>query len=98
MTSMSLHKLKYTKVPYGVSQYFIEIEDHMYTGVKFTIDRVAFDEDKGTLKYNYDIIENKCPNYNQKDFEYQVGNLIMQMIEEGIKNNDLVYTGGVDEN
>jgi hypothetical protein len=95
---MSLHKLKYTKVPYGQSQYSIELEDHMFSGVKFTIDRIAFDEDKGTLKYNYDIIENKCTNYDQKQFEYIVGDLIMQILEEGIVNNDLVYAGGVDEN
>ena len=31
------------------------------------------------------------------DFEKFVGDLLMQMLDEGIKNNDLVYTGGVDE-
>ena len=95
---MSLHKLKYTKVPYGASQYLIELEDHVFSGVKFTVDRVAFDEDKGTLKYNYDIIENTCTSYDHKKFEHIVGDLIMQILEEGIVNNDLVYTGGVDEN
>jgi len=33
-----------------------------------------------------------------KEFEYFVGNLVTQMLDDGVKKNDLVYTGGVDEN
>ena len=33
-----------------------------------------------------------------KEFEYFVGNLLTQMLDDGVKNNDLIYSGGVDEN
>jgi hypothetical protein len=93
-----LSKLKYIKEPYGQTQFAIQLEDHKYSDVRFTIGKVSFNEDNYTLKYHYDIIENNCADFDKPEFEHTVGDLIMQMLEEGVQKNDLIYTGGVDEN
>jgi hypothetical protein len=93
-----LHKLKYKKEPYGQTEFAVSLEEHKYSDVRFTIGKVSFNEDNLTLKYNYDIIENNCAEFDKAEFETTVGDLIMQILEEGVKKNDLVYTGGVDEN
>ena len=100
-----LHKIKYEEFPYGDDKWGIEIIEGDYAGVKFLMGKVELKEnaeqDNLTLKYNYDIIENPVEFTTQeevKEFEYFVGNLLSQMLDEGVKKNDLVYTGGVDEN
>jgi hypothetical protein len=95
-----LSKLKYTKEPYGQTQFAIQLEDHKYSDIRFTIGKISFNEveDNFTLKYDYDIIENNSTEFDKKEFEHVVGDLIMQMLEEGVQKNDLIYTGGVDEN
>ena len=100
-----LHKIKYEQFPYDVNSWGIHITEGKYRDIKFLMGKVEFKEneaqDNCTLKYNYDIIENPVEFTNQQeidDFETFVGDLLMQMLDEGIKRNDLVYTGGVDEN
>ena len=92
-----LSKLKYNKEPYGQTEFALNLEDHKYSGIRFTIGKVSFNEDNLTLKYNYDIIENNCAEFDKKEFEHVVGDLIVQLMEEGVNKNNLVYTGGVDE-
>jgi hypothetical protein len=93
-----LSKLKYIKEPYGQTQFAIQLEDHKYSEIRFTIGKVSFNEDNYTLKYHYDIIENNSIDFDKIEFEQAIGDLIMQMLEEGVQKNDLIYTGGVDEN
>ena len=95
---MSLHKLKYKKEPFGNNEFVLSLEGHKYSNIAFTLGKVSFNEDNLTLKYNYDIIENNCAEFDKAEFEHIVGDLIIQIIEEGVQKNDLVYTGGVDEN
>jgi hypothetical protein len=96
-----LHKIQYISEPYGTNQYSIEYNEGKYAGVKIVLGRVKLEEnpeqDNCTLKYHYDIIEGKIEESDKKDFDYYIGDTIMQMLDDGIKNNDLVYTGGVDE-
>jgi len=100
-----LHKIKYEEFPYGDNQLGIEITEGDYVGIKFLMGKVELKEnpeqDNLTLKYNYDIIENPVAFTTQeqvREFEYFVGNLLHQMLGDGVKNNDLVYTGGINEN
>lgn len=100
-----LHRIKYEQFPYSVDKYGIEVTDGEYQGIKFLLGKVELKEnqeqDNCTLKYNYDIIENPVEFQTQEEvnaFERFVGDLLMQMLSDGVKQNDLVYTGGVDEN
>ena len=36
--------------------------------------------------------------YTKEELDKQVGDLVLQMIVTGLENNDLIYTGGTDEN
>ena len=103
--TMSLHKIKYKEFPFKQDRWGIEIDEGQYAGIKFLLGKVSLHEDDAkdnlTLKYNYDIIENPVEFTTQeqiKDFEYFVGTLVTQMLDDGVKKNDLIYTGGVDEN
>ena len=97
-----LHKIKYETGPYDVSSYYITYTEGKYAGVKIVLGAVRFveneEKDNCTLKYNYDIIEGNIEDSDKKEFDDYIGDTLMQMLSDGIKNNDLVYTGGVDEN
>lgn len=98
--------MKYKQEPFGTHEYAIEILEHKFSGITFKYGRVEFieGEDNLTLKFDYDIIENKhsdtndIPEADKEEFKTALGDLLVQMLQEGVKNNDLIYTGGVDEN
>ena len=72
-----------------------------FKGIIFTIGKVSFNEtDNGnstTLHYQYDVLEHSEP-FEKDLLDKAVGDLVMHLLEEGVKDNSLVYTGGVDEN
>jgi len=97
-----LHKIQYETEPYGTNQYSIEYTNGKYTGIKIVLGAVKLEEnqkqDNCTLKYNYDIIEGIVEDSDKKEFDNYIGDTLMQMLSDGVKNNDLIYSGGVDEN
>ena len=97
-----LHKIQYETEPYGTNQYSIEYTNGKYTGVKIVLGAVKLEEnqkqDNCTLKYTYDIIEGIVEDSDKKEFDNYIGDTLMQMLSDGVKNNDLIYSGGVDEN
>jgi hypothetical protein len=97
-----LHKIQYETEPYGTNQYSIEYTNGKYVGIKIVLGAVKLEEsqeqDNCTLKYNYDIIEGIVEDSDKKEFDNYIGDTLMQMLNDGVKNNDLVYSGGVDEN
>ena len=97
-----LHKIQYETEPYGTNQYSIEYTNGKYAGIKIVLGSVKLEEnqeqDNCTLKYNYDIIEGIVEDSDKKEFDNYIGDTLMQMLSDGVKNNDLVYSGGVDEN
>jgi hypothetical protein len=97
-----LHKIQYETEPYGTNQYSIEYTNGKYAGIKIVLGAVKLEEnqkqDNCTLKYNYDIIEGIVEDSDKKEFDNYIGDTLMQMLSDGVKNNDLIYSGGVDEN
>lgn len=97
-----LHKIQYETEPYGTDKYSIEYIEGKYAGIKIVLGGVKLEEnaeqDNCTLKYNYDIIEGIVADSDKKEFDTYIGDTLMQMLSDGVKNNDLVYSGGVDEN
>jgi hypothetical protein len=80
------HKLKFTS--------------NEFRGIIFTIGKVSFDDkgEAGTImNYHYDVLEHSEP-FEKDLLDKAVGDLVMHLLEEGVKDNSLVYTGGVDEN
>jgi hypothetical protein len=94
-----LHKIDYVKELYGANEYALKLVEHRFSGIKFVLGKVSFNEDNFTLKYDYDIIEHDrvLSAEEKEEFEHVVGELIVQLITDGVQKNDLIYTGGVDE-
>jgi hypothetical protein len=81
----------------------IKLTEGAFEGIIYTYGKVDFDEDEENdmlhLRFEYDIID-----YNNKGltdkapFEQYIGDILQELIHEGIERNNLTYTGGVDEN
>lgn len=97
-----LHKIQYETEPYGTNRYSIEYTHGKYAGIKIVLGAVKIEEnqeqDNCTLKYNYDIIGGIVEDSDKKEFDNYIGDTLMQMMSDGVKNNDLIYSGGVNEN
>jgi hypothetical protein len=81
----------------------IKLTEGAFEGIIYTYGKVSFDEDEANdkvhLHFEYDILD-----YNDKGltdkapFEQYIGDILQELIHEGIERNNLTYTGGVDEN
>jgi hypothetical protein len=73
-----------------------------FSGIIFSYGRVSFDEDKENdklkVKFDYTIHEQEPESLDKLGFEKELGDFLMELMAYGIIKNDLVYTGGVDEN
>ena len=55
-------------------------------------------DENANMKFDYDIHEGVVPEDRDEEFRTLMGDFIIQSIEEGLKRNDLIYSGGIDEN
>lgn len=78
----------------------IELLNNQFEGIVVTLGRVAFNEEGDSLRmsFDYDVVDDNGVVYIQEELETELGDCIMDMIREGLEKNDLVYTGGVDDN
>lgn len=85
----------------GRPEYGIMFEDDKFSSIMFTYGKVEFkdeDEEAATMSFEYDIVEGTLAPELKEEFEKKVGDLLITMIEEGVKDRSLVYKGGTDEN
>lgn len=86
-------------------QVVFEFTDSIYKGCKFHFEGLRFAEkenDDGSLNLSFDYtITNpdvfSLDNFGKEDFETTLGDFIMFVLEEQIKNGSPVFKGGVDE-
>ena len=78
----------------------IKLTEGQYKGIIFSYGAVSFEEDGDTLrlKFEYDIHEAEGISYVQSELEEHLGQLLQLILVEQLMNNEVVYTGGVDEN
>jgi hypothetical protein len=80
----------------------IKFTNTQYDSIIITIGKVSFEEvdDQAIMHYEYDIVEHdtELDSEQKKEFDNLVGNYLVQCIERGIKNEDLIYAGGTDAN
>jgi hypothetical protein len=70
-----------------------------FNDIILTIGKVSFEdqgEDGNVLHYEYDVIEHK-KDFVKEDLDKLVGDFVMQSIMKGLEKNDLIYTGGIDD-
>jgi hypothetical protein len=81
----------------------IKLTEGAFSGIMYTYGKVSFDEDevndKVHLRFDYEILhQNKNNLFDKTSFEQYIGDILQELIHEGIEQNNLTYTGGVDEN
>lgn len=78
----------------------IKLTEGAYKGIIFSYGAVSFEEDGDILrlKFEYDIHEAEGISYVQSELEEHLGQLLQLILVEQLMNNEVVYTGGVDEN
>jgi hypothetical protein len=82
----------------------IQLTDEPYNGIIFSFGEVTFPTDgepdsdgNVTLKFDYDIHDDAGIEYNKEEFEKYLGDFLTELIIYGVKNNNIAYSGGVDE-
>jgi hypothetical protein len=79
----------------------IKFTNNKFSSIIFSLGRVYFTEENGEpkLNYHYDIhMHDTEMDFDKNEFEEIVAGFILHKIREGLENNDLIYTGGTDEN
>ena len=77
--------------------YKIRFTNPPYNNVTFSFDKVELVEhgDGVKLKYTYYIHEGIIT--DKQGFDEYLGDFLVELIDQGLLNNDLIYTGGVDD-
>lgn len=79
----------------------IKLLDEPFSGIIYTYGKVSFEEDEANdslkIKFEYEILDkNNKEMSDMKPFEKYIGDLLQELIHKGIEENNLTYTGGVD--
>jgi hypothetical protein len=78
----------------------IKLTESPYSGIIISYGKVAFEEvgDSLRIKFDYEVHDTANVQYDKQELEQYLGDLLQELIIYGIHNNDLTYTGGIDEN
>jgi hypothetical protein len=81
----------------------IKLLEEPFSGIIYTYGQVKFNEDpendKLTIAFEYEVLDyaNKAMT-DMKPFESYIGDILTELIHLGVQQNNISYTGGVDEN
>lgn len=82
--------------------YTVELTEGKFSGIIYEYGKVEVTEmpegNAAKLSFDYtmhNVIEDE--NFDKPAFEQTIGEILHHLIEEGLKNNSIVYSGGVDE-
>jgi hypothetical protein len=84
----------------GQQLYAFNFKNSEFDDIIFSYDRVEFIEDtandKLITKFNYIVHEHKRE-YDKIKFEKELGDFLIELVVQGALENNLIFTGGVDE-
>ena len=78
----------------------IKLTSSEYSGIIYTYGRVRLLEEEDLLRvqFEYDIQENPVGFVDRDKFRNHIGDILIDLLEENLLKNNVVYTGGIDEN
>ncbi len=78
----------------------IRLTSNQYSGIIYTYGRVRLleEDDQLRVQFEYDIHENPVGFVDASIFRNHIGDILIDLLEENLLKNNLVYTGGTDEN
>lgn len=96
---MRPHKVLEHKNGEGV--YALKLTEGKHAGIIFSYGKVEFKENEAkdnlVINFEYEIHEDYGITYDKGEFERELGEFLQELIEYGVENNDITYTGGIDE-
>ena len=82
--------------PYKViNDMWIELTEGPYEGIVYKYGRVNLieEDDRLRIEFEYERLD-KQPHTHE--FTQYIGQILTELIEEGVMKNSIVYTGGID--
>ena len=84
-------------------QQLIKLTSGKFSGIIYSYGEVSFveEDDQARLKFDYDIhysCDDLVSKLDMEDFPTVIGNILVDLITEQLARNEIVYTGGIDEN
>ena len=78
----------------------IQLTSNEYSGIIYTYGRVRLVEEDDLLRvqFEFDIHENPVGFVDRDKFKNHIGDILIDLLEENLLKNNIVYTGGTDEN
>lgn len=78
----------------------IKLTSGTFSGIIYSYGRVAFIEEGDQLRINFEYnVHNAAEDSIDKEtFKQVIGDVLHELILEKVAKNELVYTGGIDEN
>ena len=78
----------------------IELTSKEYSGIIYTYGRVRLleEDDQLRVQFEFDIHENPVGFVDRDKFRNHIGDILIDLLEENLLKNNVVYTGGTDEN
>lgn len=82
---------------YNGSQ-LIKLTSGDYSGIIYSYGSVGFDEQGEQVSLRFDYKVHSDHDYDEQEFGKYIGDILVDLITEQLAKNEIVYTGGVDEN
>jgi hypothetical protein len=78
----------------------IKLTSSEYSGIIYTYGRVRLleEDDQLRIQFEFDIHENPVGFVERDKFRNHIGDILVDLLEENLLKNNIVYTGGTDEN
>lgn len=84
-----------------VNDQWVELLSGEFEGIVYKYGRVTLKEENDALRIQFEYMlpgGRKIPPEREKGFVNHVGPILAELIELGVMKNNIVYTGGIDEN
>lgn len=80
----------------------MQLTEGEFSGIIFSYGRVSFEEnetqDNLKVHFDYEVHDDLGLAYDKAAFEKELGDFLIELVAFGAEKNNLVYTGGIDEN
>ena len=71
----------------------ITVINGSFAGTVFSLGEVSFpDENQPILSFRYHLLKGDVS--RNEEFEKEIGDLLVELIQEGLERNEIIYNGG----
>ena len=77
----------------------IKLTEEPFSGIMYTYGKVTIGEDEeiATIHFEYEVLDWADKVLSDKEpFEKYIGDILTELLHEGVRDNNLTYTGGTD--